>query len=119
MRGVWTALVTPFQNNNELDLPAFKKLLARQKAAGVSGVIPCGTTGEAPTLTLDEKKLLIEIALEELQGSSVKVMAATGFYDTAATLRLSKWASQKGVEGLLVVTPYYNKPSQKGLETHF
>jgi 4-hydroxy-tetrahydrodipicolinate synthase len=119
MHGVWTALVTPFRNDNELDLAAFKKILADQRAAGVAGVIPCGTTGEAPTLTCDEKKTLISTALETLDGSSTQVIAATGSNDTAQSVELSRWASQQGVQGLLVVTPYYNKPSQAGLETHY
>lgn len=119
MHGIWTALVTPFRNDDQLDLPAFKKILADQRAAGVAGVIPCGTTGEAPTLTVEEKKILISTALEVLQGSSTQVIAATGSYSTAESIELSRWASQQGVQGLLVVTPYYNKPSQAGLEAHY
>jgi len=119
MQGVWTALVTPFNPKNELDLPAYKRILQDQKKAGVSGVIPCGTTGESPTLSLIEKKKLIQIALEELEGSNVKVVAGTGTNDTETTKEFSKWASDQGVAGVLLVTPYYNKPSQAGLIQHY
>ena len=119
MRGVFTALVTPFNSNNELDLEAFKRILLDQQNAGVAGVIPCGTTGESPTLSRDEKKKLISTALQTLKGSGVKVLAGTGTNDTAETVEFSRWASEQGVDGLLVVTPYYNKPSQAGLTAHF
>ena len=83
------------------------------------GVIPCGTTGESPTLSQEEKKKLILVSVETLKGSGVKVIAGTGSNDTAATIELSRWASEQGVDGVLLVTPYYNKPSQAGLEAHF
>ena len=119
MRGVWTALITPFNDKNELDLSAFRKILRDQRDAGVTGVIPCGTTGESPTLTVAEKKLLIQTAIEELRGSAVQVVAGTGSNNTAETIELSRWASDAGAQGVLIVTPYYNKPSQAGLEAHF
>ena len=119
MHGVWTALITPFDRSNQIDFDAYKKILNDQKQAGISGVIPCGTTGEAPCLTLEEKKALIETALKELKGSKTQVVAGTGSNDTASTLEFSRWASDQGVKGVLVVTPYYNKPSQAGLEAHF
>jgi 4-hydroxy-tetrahydrodipicolinate synthase len=119
MHGVFTALVTPFTSQNELDLPAYKRILEDQRDAGVSGVVPCGTTGESPTLSPDEKKKLIQTALDTLRGTGVKVFAGTGSNNTSETVALSKWASDQGADGLLVVTPYYNKPSQAGLEAHF
>jgi 4-hydroxy-tetrahydrodipicolinate synthase len=119
MRGVYTALITPFDSSNRLDLAAFKKILLDQKAAGVAGVVPCGTTGETPTLSVDEKKTLITTAIETLKGSGVQVVAGTGSNSTQETIEFSKWASGQGVDGILVVTPYYNKPSQAGLEAHF
>jgi 4-hydroxy-tetrahydrodipicolinate synthase len=119
MRGVYTALITPFNSKNEIDLPAFKKILEDQRAAGVAGVIPCGTTGETPTLSLEEKKQLIVTAIETLRGRGVKVIAGTGTNDTAETIEFSRWASEHKADGILVVTPYYNKPSQAGLEAHF
>ncbi len=119
MRGVFTALVTPFDSKNQIDLEAYKKLLRDQKEAGVAGVVPCGTTGESPTLSLDEKKLLIQTALGEMKGSKTLVFAGTGSNDTAKTVEFSKWASAAGVQGILVVTPYYNKPTQAGILAHF
>lgn len=119
MRGVYTALVSPFNKNGDLDLDAFRRILNDQRDAGISGVIPCGTTGESPTLSKDEKQILIKTALETLKGSGVKVIAGTGSNSTAETVELSRWASKAGVDAVLVVTPYYNKPSQAGLEAHF
>ena len=119
MRGIFTALISPFTPSDELDLQAFRKILRDQKASGVAGVVVNGTTGESPCLTLDEKKRLIETALEELKGSGVKVIAGTGSNQTRESVEFSRWASEQGVDGVLLVTPYYNKPTQSGLEAHF
>lgn len=119
MKGVYTALISPFTHGNALDLPAYKKILADQADAGVAGVIPCGTTGESPTLTLAEKQTLITTALQTLKGTGIKVIAGTGGNSTQETVDFSRWASDQGVDGVLVVTPYYNKPSQSGLTEHF
>jgi 4-hydroxy-tetrahydrodipicolinate synthase len=119
MRGVYTALVTPMQKNGSLDLDSYKTILKQQIAAKVDGVVVCGTTGESPTLNEEEKKLLIKTALEELRGSGVKVIAGTGSNDTEKSVGFSKWASSQKVDAVLIVTPYYNKPSQAGLEKHF
>jgi 4-hydroxy-tetrahydrodipicolinate synthase len=117
--GVFTALVTPFKADGTLDLEGYKGILKDQVDARVQGVIPCGTTGESPTLSIEEKKQLISLTLQELKGSGVKVFAGTGSNHTADTVALSKWASDQGVDGVLVVTPYYNKPSQTGIIRHF
>ena len=119
MRGVYTALITPFLPDGSIDFAAFERVLEDQRAAGVSGVIPCGTTGETPTLSKNEKKALIQACLKKFKGTAVKVVAGTGSYDTVETVEFSRWASEQGVDGVLVVTPYYNKPSQTGLEAHF
>lgn len=119
MKGVFTALVSPFDPQGGLDLGAFRKILESQAEAGVAGVIPCGTTGESPTLSQDEKQTLIRTAIETLRGTKVRVLAGTGSNDTVETVRFSRWASDQGVAGVLVVTPYYNKPSQAGLRAHF
>jgi 4-hydroxy-tetrahydrodipicolinate synthase len=119
MRGIWTALVTPFNSKEELDLPAYRRILQDQKAARVAGVIPCGTTGESPTLTFDERKILVTTALEELKGTGIQVIAGTGTNNTRESVELSNWASNEGVDGILLVTPYYNKPTQAGLIGHF
>jgi 4-hydroxy-tetrahydrodipicolinate synthase len=119
MRGVWTALITPFNSSDELDLAAYRRILKDQREARVAGVVPCGTTGEAPALTGAEKRTLIRTAIEELRGSGVKVLAGTGSNNTAETIELSRWASEQGADGVLVVTPYYNRPTQAGLEAHY
>jgi 4-hydroxy-tetrahydrodipicolinate synthase len=119
MNGVFTALITPFDSKGLIDLKSFRTIVEDQIAAGVAGIVPCGTTGEAPTLSRDEKKTLIREALEICKKTSVKVIAGTGSNDTKETVEFSKWASDQGVHGVLVVTPYYNKPSQHGLVEHF
>lgn len=119
MRGIWTALVTPFTDHNALDLTALRRILEEQVSAGVSGVVVCGTTGESPTLSLAEKKILISTVVQELKGSGVQVFVGSGSNHTEESLELSLWAADFGVDGLLVVTPYYNKPSQAGLEAHY
>lgn len=119
MKGVYTALVTPLDSQGALDLKAFRKILDDQIEAKVAGLIPCGTTGETPTLSLEEKETLIRTTLEACRNTGVKVLAGTGTNDTDETVAFSKWASDQGVDGVLVVTPYYNKPSQAGLVEHF
>lgn len=118
-KGIWTAIVSPFQTNASLDLEAFKRLVQRQIDAGVQGVIPCGTTGESPTLSKSEKMELIETTVDLCKNTPTQVYAGTGSNNTQETIEFSKWASQAGVDGLLVVTPYYNKPSQSGLLKHY
>ncbi len=116
-RGAYTALVTPFKNG-KVDLEAFQKLLARQKAARVSGVVPCGCTGEAATLGVDERKELIRVALDTL-GDDICVVAGTGTNSTETTIALTKDAERMGVHAAMLITPYYNKPSQRGLIHHY
>jgi 4-hydroxy-tetrahydrodipicolinate synthase len=119
MRGLWTALITPFTQDNKIDIPAFKKILLDQQQAGVTGVVLCGTTGEAPTLSLSEQKQLVHTAQETLSGSSMQIIMGTGTNCTEDSISLSKWASEQKLDGILVVVPYYNRPSQQGLQTHF
>ena len=116
--GVWTAMVTPFRPDGELDLEAFDSLLKRQERAGVKGVVICGTTGEAPTLSVQEKLTLIRRARAHLD-SSVRLMAGTGGNNTSQSVELSKLAEAAGADCLLIVTPPYNKPSTAGLVGHF
>ncbi|OFZ81568.1 MAG: 4-hydroxy-tetrahydrodipicolinate synthase [Bdellovibrionales bacterium RIFOXYD1_FULL_53_11] len=119
MKGVWTAVVTPFEENGGIDINAFRKILHDQADAGVAGVVVGGTTGEAPALTNEEKKTLVQAAIKELGGGGAGVVAGTGTNNTRDSVEFSKWASDAGCSGVLVVTPYYNKPSQTGLEAHF
>lgn len=117
-QGVWTALVTPFTADGSIDWPAFEKLLAMQEAAGVKGVVLSGTTGEAPTLSVQEKLAMFRKARASLK-SSVRVMAGTGGNNTEQSVELSKLAQDAGCDSLLIVTPPYNKPSLAGLKAHF
>lgn len=118
--GIWTALVTPFHSDGSVDFAAYERLLERQVRARVTGVIPCGTTGESPTLTEAERKKIIETAIHALKGTDVGVVAGTGSNSTSETVAFSRWASHlPGIRGILVVAPYYNKPTQAGLEAHF
>jgi len=116
--GCGTALVTPFQNDFSLDEGALRRLVRRQVEAGVHFLVPCGTTGESPTLTHDERRRVVEITLEEAHGK-VPVVAGAGGYDTAEVARAAREYEAMGVSGILSVAPYYNKPTQEGLYQHF
>ncbi len=118
IKGVYTALVTPFLNDGQIDWKAFDRLLDLQAKAGVDGVVISGTTGESPTLTVDEKVSLFRRARAYLP-STVKVMAGTGGNDTRQSIELSKLAQDGGVDSLLIVTPPYNKPTLAGLKAHY
>lgn len=116
--GVGTALVTPFTKTGALDEAAVKRLARRQIDAGIHFLVPCGTTGETPTLTGAERRRVVELVLEEANGQ-VPVMAGAGANDTKDAVELSKEMHSIGVQGLLQVTPYYNKPTPEGLFAHF
>lgn len=116
--GIWTALVTPFKEDGQIDLEAWDTLLARQAEAGIEGVVVSGTTGESPTLTVQEKLSLIRRAKAQ-EGHRLKIMAGTGGQSTSQSVELSKLAMDAGADSLLVVTPPYNKPNQSGMFKHF
>src|SRR5438105_10340225 len=116
-RGTFTALVTPFRNG-ELDFAAFEKLIETQIVGGVTGIVPVGTTGESPTLNHQERRQLIEVAVN-LAKNRCQVIAGTGSNCTRDAIAYTKEAEQLGADGALVVAPYYNKPSQEGLFRHF
>lgn len=116
-RGTYTALVTPFQEG-ELDLPALEQLIEEQIAAGITGLVAVGTTGESPTLSHEEKEQVIRTTLEIAKGRC-QVLAGTGSNSTSAAVLATEAAEKMGVDGMLVVAPYYNKPSQEGLFRHF
>ncbi len=115
--GSWTALVTPF-SNGRIDKDAVFRLLDRHLEAGTDGLVICGTTGESPTLSLDEKALLMETVVTRVAGK-IDVMLGTGGNNTASAVELTRRAASFGAGSVLVVTPYYNKPSQSGLIAHF
>lgn len=117
--GLWTAVVTPFDERGEIDWPAFDRLIERQIDARVTGVVPCGTTGESPTLSDSERRAVIDRTIAACKGSSVKVAAGTGSNNTRDTVALSLHAQKQGAHALLVVTPYYNKPTFEGVKAHY
>lgn len=116
-QGTHTALITPFRNG-EIDTDAFRALIDRQVAAGVDGIVPCGTTGESPTLGRKEHLRVIELAIEYAAGR-VKVIAGTGANATDEAIALTTQAAAMGADATLQVCPYYNKPSQEGLYQHY
>jgi len=116
--GVGTALITPFTKSGALDEAAIKRLAKRQIDAGVHFLVPCGTTGENPTLTLAERIRIVEILADEAAGKT-PVLAGAGGYDTKEIIHLADEMRKAGATGLLSVTPYYNKPTQEGLFQHF
>jgi 4-hydroxy-tetrahydrodipicolinate synthase len=116
-RGTYTALVTPFRDG-EIDVPALEALIQGQIADGVSGVIAVGTTGESPTLSAAEREQVIRVTVEVAKGRC-QVLAGTGSNSTSATITATRAAEKMGVDGMLVVAPYYNKPNQEGLFRHF
>ncbi len=116
--GCGTALVTPFSSDGSLDEPALRRLVRRQIDAGINFLVPCGTTGESPTLTRAEHLRVVEITLEEAKGK-VPVAGGAGGYNTAEVIELGHALLRLGVDGLLSVTPYYNKPTQEGLYQHY
>jgi 4-hydroxy-tetrahydrodipicolinate synthase len=116
--GCGTALVTPFKQDLSLDEPTLRKLVRRQIEAGINFLVPCGTTGESPTLTRAEHLRVVEIALEEATGK-VPVLAGAGGYNTHEVIELAREIERMGADGILSVTPYYNKPTQEGLYQHY
>jgi len=116
--GVGTALVTPFRKDGSIDEAAMRRLVRRQLDAGIHFLSPCGTTGEAPTLSHAEKLRVVELVVEENAGR-VPVLAGAGGYDTRDTIALVHDMEKAGADGILSVTPYYNKPTQEGLYQHY
>jgi len=116
-KGAYTALVTPFKNG-EIDEEAYRALINWQIEQGINGLVPCGTTGESATLSHDEHKRVVEICVDEVKGR-VPVLAGAGSNNTAEAVLLTKYAKDAGADGALLITPYYNKPTQAGLLAHF
>jgi 4-hydroxy-tetrahydrodipicolinate synthase len=117
LRGSMAAIVTPFRDDR-IDEAAFKRLIERQIAAGTSAVVPCGTTGESATLSFEEHDRVIELAVQSARGR-IQVIAGTGSNSTREAIRLTSDAKRAGADGALLISPYYNKPTQRGLYLHF
>lgn len=116
--GCGTAIVTPFREDLSLDEGVLRRLVRRQIDGGIDFLVPCGTTGESPTLTRAEHVRVVAITVEEAQGA-VPVLAGAGGYNTAEVISLGNELQRLGVDGLLSVNPYYNRPTQEGLYQHF
>lgn len=116
--GCGTAIVTPFRNDGAVDEQTLRRLVRRQIEGGVHFLVPCGTTGENPTMTREEHLRVVEITLKEAKGR-VPVLAGAGGYNTAEVIGLARELEAMGADGLLSVTPYYNKPTQEGLYQHY
>ena len=117
-RGVYTALITPFTDLGVVDYKALERIIEHQVEAGIDGLVPCGTTGESPTLSHDEHDRVIAQTIRFAAGR-IPVIAGTGSNSTTEAIRLSQHAEDAGANALLLVSPYYNKPTQKGLYLHF
>jgi 4-hydroxy-tetrahydrodipicolinate synthase len=117
-KGCGTAMVTPFRKDLSLDEDALRRLIRRQIAAGINFLVPCGTTGESPTLSQEEHLRVVAITIEEAKGK-VPVLAGAGGYNTHHAVVMANEAERLGADGILSVTPYYNKPTQEGLYQHF
>jgi 4-hydroxy-tetrahydrodipicolinate synthase len=116
-QGGMVAIVTPFKNG-ELDEQTFRDLIEFQIANGTKGIIPCGTTGESATLSFKEHERVVEITVEQVAGR-IPVIAGTGSNNTEEAIRLTRHAKTAGADGALMISPYYNKPTQEGLYQHF
>lgn len=116
--GCGTALVTPFRRDQSLDEEGVRRLVRRQIEAGIGFLVPCGTTGESPTLTREEQLRVVKIAVEESRGK-VPVLAGAGGYNTAHVIETAREFERLGADGILSVTPYYNRPTQEGLYQHY
>jgi 4-hydroxy-tetrahydrodipicolinate synthase len=118
LKGLYTAIVTPFDTQGKVDKEGLRRNLRYQLKHKVDGIVVLGTTGEDPTLNSQEKQMVVEIALEEVKGRAT-VLVGTGSYSTELTIAATKKAKEMGADGALIITPYYNKPTQEGLYRHF
>lgn len=117
--GCGTALVTPFRQDHSLDETAMRQLVQRQIAAGINFLVPCGTTGESPTLSAVEQRRVVEITVEEARRTKTPVVAGAGGNNTAHVIEMAREFEKLGADGILSVAPYYNKPTQEGLYQHY
>jgi len=116
IEGVYPALITPFTKDDEVDAAGLKRMVEYVEEGGVAGIVPCGTTGESATLSHDEHKRVIDIAVAN---AKVPVIAGTGSNNTKEAVELTRYAADAGAEACLLITPYYNKPNVRGLKEHF
>ena len=117
-KGSLVAMITPFTKNDEVDEKGIKELVEFHIKNGTNGIVPCGTTGESPTLSHEEHKRVVELTIKAVAGR-VPVIAGAGSNNTAEAIRLTRYAKGAGADGVLLISPYYNKPTQKGIYLHF
>ncbi len=118
LKGVYPALITPFKKNGEVDIAGFRKNIDYVIEGGVSGIVPCGCTGEAATLSFEEQKLLLEVAVDQANGR-VPVIGGSGSNNTSEAVELTKYAKDAGATAAMLITPYYNKPGDAGQILHY
>src|SRR6266513_95728 len=118
LTGASTAIVTPFQKNGDVEVTALKRFVRFQISSGINGIVPCGSTGEAATLNNDEYALVVKTTVDEVAGK-VPVIAGAGSNDTQKAIHFSRLAKEAGADALLHVTPFYNKPTLRGLIAHY
>ena len=119
LSGLYTAILTPFsKDSKKIDYKSYANLIERQYEAGIDGIVPCGTTGESPTLSHKEHREFIQKTIELVQGKML-VIAGTGSNSTEEAIALSQIACNDGADAIMLVNPYYNKPTQEGLYKHF
>ncbi|CEG13605.1 4-hydroxy-tetrahydrodipicolinate synthase [groundwater metagenome] len=116
--GCYTAIVTPFKKNSDVDYDGLRENIRFQIDNGIDGVVPCGTTGEAATLSMEEHEKVIDTVVDEANGK-IKVIAGTGSNNTAEAIELTRHAKDSGADACLLITPYYNKPTQEGIYQHY
>ena len=117
-KGSYVALITPFNDKGEINEKGLEELIKFQIANGTNGIVPCGTTGESATLSHDERKKVVELAIKYTE-AKIPVIAGTGSSSTKETIDLTYHAKQKGADAALIIVPYYNKPDQRGIYAHF
>ncbi|MFN3527877.1 MAG: 4-hydroxy-tetrahydrodipicolinate synthase [Candidatus Altarchaeaceae archaeon] len=118
IKGTYTAIVTPFKKNGEVDFEGLRENIRFQIENNIDGIVPCGTTGESATLSMEEHKKIIDVCVDECNGK-IKVIAGTGSNNTKEALELTKHAKDTGADACLLISPYYNKPTQEGIYQHF
>ena len=121
IQGIYVPVITPFTKDNQLDIPSFRNYITHMANSGIHGLVINGTTGESPTVSWDEVEQLVQVTKETLQSinKSIPIVAGTGTNDTASTVKRTQMAGELGADAVLVVTPYYNRPTEEGIYEHF
>lgn len=121
IQGIYVPVITPFTKDNQLDIPSFRNYITHMANSGIHGLVINGTTGESPTVSWDEVEQLVQVTKETLQSinKSIPIVVGTGTNDTASTVKRTQMAGELGADAVLVVTPYYNRPTEEGIYEHF